>query len=291
MKQTYILAISGGIDSVVLLHKLASVKPDWITYIVAHVNHGIRTDSDDDEQFVSSLAKDNDFTFESINLKLGKDASEELAREKRYDFLFSVLKKYKAEAIITAHHQDDVLETMMVNMLRGTGPRGLVGFQRKQIIRPFLNTPKATLEVYASKHKLAWRNDSTNSDEKYLRNYVRARLMPRLNEHRAEFLSIRQQTIVICSELDTLCKRILVQSLEKKALVRVRFVILPYVVQKELIACWFRMYGISFDKILIEHAVLAIKTLKAGKIFQLNSKTTLIMTKNTIILNVSNHAV
>ncbi len=124
-----------------------------------------------------------------------------------------------------------------------------------------------------------------------MRNYVRARLMPRLNEHRAEFLSIRQQTNDICSELDLLCKRMLVQAVEKKALVRVRFVVLPYVVQKELIVCWFRMYGVSFDKNLIEHAVLAIKTLKAGKIFQLNSKTTLIMTKNTIILNVSNHAV
>ena len=284
MKQTYILAISGGVDSMVLLHKLAAVKPEWITYVVAHVNHGIRSDAARDEQFVRNAAAQYGYAFYSTRLNLGEGASEALAREKRYEFLFDVKKQFKAESIITAHHQDDVLETMIVHMLRGTTARGLIGYQRSGILRPFLNTPKQALLDYANKHHLTWHEDETNSDESYLRNYVRAQLMPKLNAEREKFLNLRSQVLSLYGEIDTLTSRLLVSSMHKKQLMRSRFVILPYRVQKELIACWLRLFGITFDAVVLEQAVLACKVLRAGKKCVLTKNAHLLMQKNSIVL-------
>lgn len=284
MKQTYILAVSGGVDSVVLLHKLASLKPEHIRYIVAHVDHGIRSTSAEDADFVKQLADKWGYEYEQIALKLGAHASEALARKQRYDFLFAIKKRYKAEMIITAHHQDDVLETMILNMLRGTSPRGLVGFRRAGILRPFVQTPKAELVRYAESHGLAWREDETNNQTNYLRNYVRTHIIPRMSERRAELLAIRETLQKSYIEIDMLSKSLLVQSIHRGQLVRSRFVILPLVVQHEMLAQWLRLNGVEFDRELIRLATLAIKTYKPNKCFEIHDKTRLVMDKKTILL-------
>ena len=107
--QKFIIAVSGGVDSVVLLHMLMAKKPDTITYIVAHFDHGIRDDSHDDAAFVAQLASNSHLTFELGEGSLGSEASEDLARVARYKYLRSIKDKYQAEKIITAHHQDDFL--------------------------------------------------------------------------------------------------------------------------------------------------------------------------------------
>ena len=295
MRQKYILAVSGGVDSVVLLHtimqrrnapQLSTVNYQSPVYIIAHIDHGIRKDSHLDAEFVKSFAKEYDTTFETIRLELGESASEEQAREARYEFLFSLLKKYKADAIITAHHQDDVLETMLINMIRNSGPRGLVGFSRSNILRPFMNRSKQDIIKYAKEHNLQWREDSTNLDPKYMRNYMRQSIVPRLESKRQELLEIHAKTKETYRELDLLAKKLLVQSMHKGELVRSRFVILPYVVQCELMVVWLRLNGIKFDKNLIEKAVLASKTLSPGKKLELSSSAYLLMAKTTIVLNV-----
>lgn len=295
MRQKYILAVSGGVDSVVLLHtimqrrnapQLSTVNYQSPVYIIAHIDHGIRKDSHLDAEFVKSFAKEYDTTFETIRLELGESASEEQAREARYEFLFSLLKKYKADAIITAHHQDDVLETMLINMIRNSGPRGLVGFSRSNILRPFMNRSKQDIIKYAKEHNLQWREDSTNLDPKYMRNYMRQSIVPRLESKRQELLEIHAKTKETYRELDLLAKKLLEQSMHKGELVRSRFVILPYVVQCELMVVWLRLNGIKFDKNLIEKAVLASKTLSPGKKLELSSSAYLLMAKTTIVLNV-----
>src|SRR4051812_6590366 len=102
----YVLAVSGGVDSMVLLHILSTT--DEVELIVAHFNHGIRQDSDKDEELVKDAAKQYGLQIEIANGKLGPTASEEQARTARYKFLNSIQKKYKAVAIITAHHEDDL---------------------------------------------------------------------------------------------------------------------------------------------------------------------------------------
>ncbi len=210
-----IVAVSGGVDSVVLLdmlvHRILDLRlknldevsnskiqdlPSKISFVVAHFDHGIRNDSGEDAAFVESLAKKYGLQFELGQGNLGADASEAQAREMRYDFLRQCCKKYKALGIVTAHHQDDLIETAIINLIRGTGWRGLAAMAhapnsksqiannyqlpttKYRVLRPLLGTTKQELVNYANKHKLTWREDSTNSNQDFLRNYVRLTLLP-----------------------------------------------------------------------------------------------------------------
>lgn len=164
-----VVAVSGGVDSVVLLDMLS--KQSDLGLVVAHFDHGIRDDSKNDADFVSSLAKKHNLVFESRREELGKNASEELARNRRYEFLRSVAKKHEAK-LATAHHADDVIETVAINLSRGTGWRGLAAMD-SDIVRPLLHMTKSEIIEYARKHKLKWREDSTNASDNYLRNRIR----------------------------------------------------------------------------------------------------------------------
>ncbi|MCA9346191.1 tRNA lysidine(34) synthetase TilS [Candidatus Saccharibacteria bacterium] len=287
MKKTFIIAVSGGVDSVVLLHKLVSVKHPNINYIVAHFDHGIRPDSNADAEFVEQIAKNSQLAFELGEGNLGKNSSEDEARRARYNFLFTVMQKYKADGIITAHHRDDVIETMVVNILRGTSPRGLMGFSRAEIIRPFIDKTKADLIKYAHEHKLTWHEDSTNSDPKYLRNYIRQNIIPKLSAKQStELLKIREKLVDIYREVDALDKKILVQCMKKSELVRSRFVVLPVKVQMEILSTWFRLNNVAFDSKLLEKAANAIKVFKPGKVFELTSNKKLIIGRLRINLQI-----
>ena len=120
----YVLAVSGGVDSIVLLDLLAKeIERDNL--VVAHFDHGIRQGSATNREFVEGLAKNYGLEFFYEEGELGAKASEALARTKRYEFLNKIKKQTESDAIITAHHQDDVLETIIINLLRGTGRKGL----------------------------------------------------------------------------------------------------------------------------------------------------------------------
>lgn len=167
----YIVAVSGGVDSVVLLDMLSkTIKHELI---VAHFDHGIRADSREDALFVEALAKHYGHKFETKREELGQKASEAMARQRRYAFLQSLAAKHQAR-IVTAHHLDDLVETVAINFSRGTGWRGLAVFH-PTIARPLIDTPKQSLLRYAEQNGLAWREDSTNSSSAYLRNRLRTR--------------------------------------------------------------------------------------------------------------------
>ena len=169
----YIVAVSGGVDSVVLLDMLT--KTDH-RLIVAHVDHGIRgDDSQADARFVRALAGLYGLPFISTSLYLGCRASEESARKARYDFLFEQAKKYNAK-VVTAHHRDDLVETIALNLCRGTGWRGLAVLGRSDVVRPLISLSKDQIYDYAIRNKLEWVEDSTNSSEVYLRNRLRRRI-------------------------------------------------------------------------------------------------------------------
>lgn len=179
-KKVYVVAVSGGVDSVALLHKL--VEAGQAELVVAHFDHGIRLDSRQDCEFVQQLAKRYGLSFEYAEGKLGADASEAKARQARYQFLANVKKKYKADAVVTAHHQDDVIETAIINILRGTRRRGLASLNSKpDLLRPLLDLSKFMIVKYAVQNNLKWREDPSNEDTKYLRNYVRLVLIPQLD--------------------------------------------------------------------------------------------------------------
>lgn len=165
----YLVAVSGGVDSVVLLDML--VKQGKHSLIVAHFDHGIRSESAEDEVFVRQLAESLGLTYVSKREVLGSSASEALARDRRYAFLKNEAKKHQAQ-LVTAHHLDDLVESIAINLHRGTGWRGVAVFG-SSIERPLLNMPKAAIIQYAKANQLEWREDATNSTNTYLRNRLR----------------------------------------------------------------------------------------------------------------------
>lgn len=290
----FVVAVSGGVDSVVLLDKLAkhsktekddSTPIDYVPpiYVVAHFDHGIRSDSGADALFVRELAEKYGLVYELGEGHLNSDVSEADAREVRYAFLRSTMQKYKAQKIITAHHQDDLLETMVINILRGTGPRGLAPMSSyDDILRPLLNKRKSELVEYAKNENLQWREDSTNLDEKYLRNYVRSNIMPKLEPARDKLLEINKQIENIYNELDL---RITGFLPKQNMMLRTQFVTLEYSIEKEIMRAWLIRCGIKeIDSQLINRLVIASKTLPLGKKIDVNGSLWLLSQKQNVLL-------
>lgn len=202
-----ILAVSGGIDSMVLLERFFRAEPENI--VVAHFNHGTRTSADLDEQFVFSRCKELKVPFETMKIMLGEGVSEELARQKRYDFLYHVANKYGGE-IYTAHHLDDLIESIAINLIRGTGWRGLTPFSDNRIHRPFIESGfyKTDILRFAAENKVLFREDPTNATDDYLRNRVRLKLfiMPRMEKER--LIDFYKRQTIIRHEIEELCESI-----------------------------------------------------------------------------------
>lgn len=165
----YIVAVSGGVDSVALLDMMH--RAGGAELIVAHFDHGIRPESIEDAEFVRQLADSYGLPFEHKREVLGESASEELARKRRHAFLEEIAKKHAAK-IVTAHHLDDLVETLAINAQRGTGWRGVAAFG-KPIARPLLSMEKSDLIDYATRRNLQWRDDRSNASDAYLRNRIR----------------------------------------------------------------------------------------------------------------------
>lgn len=264
----YIVAVSGGVDSVVLLdllyNELKNPKKDLI---VAHFDHGIRADSAKDRKFVEGLARRYGLEFFYEEGRLGPEASEALAREKRYEFLKEVKSKTGADAIVTAHHKDDVVETVIINILRGTGRKGLSSLSsRPGIIRPLLDFSKKQIADYAKRNNLVWREDATNQDERYLRNYVRHNLVGKLSdEQKNKLLKISSESKAVNEEIDILLTELF---LDKGEISRELFASLSHSLCAEIIAGWLRKEGLSFNKKTVEQIVVGLKTAKQGKEIQ-----------------------
>jgi len=200
---SYIVAVSGGVDSVALLDMLVrsgDFAADSYKFIVAYFDHGIRADSAEDAKLVAKLAGKYNLQFETKREELGDKASEELARNRRYAFLRALAKKYQSK-IITAHHADDAVETVAINISRGTGWRGLAILD-SDIIRPLIDLSKSEIMDYAKQNKLQWHEDSTNADGAYLRNRMRQRLVALEDDNKRQILALRAQQIALKHDID-----------------------------------------------------------------------------------------
>ncbi len=252
-----------------MLHKKSYEDRSW-KLIVAHLDHGIRPDSVDDRRLVQATARSYGLPFVYHESRLGPAASEAEAREARYDFLRKTETAAGARAIITAHHQDDVLETAIINILRGSGRKGLTALSgRPGLARPLLGVPKQDIVAYARSHDLRWLEDSTNSDEAYLRNYVRRRLMPRFDTAgRARFREIIDGLGRTNQELDNALVNQLHMQAAAGTIDRQWFNHLPHSVAREVMAAWLRAHqAAGFDSKTLERLVVSAKTAAAGKVF------------------------
>ena len=180
-----LLAVSGGRDSMALLHVMAETG---IKISVAHLDHSIREDSSLDADFVREICKKLEIPFFTERVNIPEIAAkrgwgiEEAARKIRYDFLTRVAKKTNSSAILTAHHLEDNAETVLMQLLRGTARATGIPARRDRILRPLLEISKRELEAYLLERGLTWHEDSSNTDTTYTRNWVRLEIMPKFLE-------------------------------------------------------------------------------------------------------------
>lgn len=195
---TVIAAVSGGADSVCMLHLLYRFREDYnIKIICAHMNHLLRETASRDEEFVKSLCAGLNITFELKRADIGKIAAEskiplELAgRNERYLFFSELKDKYNAEKAATAHNKNDVAETLLLHLIRGCGISGLTGIppQREDgIVRPMLCFTRSEIENYLTCNSLDFCYDETNSDIQYTRNRIRHVILPEIEKINPSFV-------------------------------------------------------------------------------------------------------
>jgi tRNA(Ile)-lysidine synthase len=194
----YLIGVSGGRDSIALLHWLH--ERGYRKLIACHLNHQLRgRSSDADARFIGKLAADYDFEIEmgSANVRAlaakQKSSIETAAREARYKFFAQVAKRRRCPTIFLGHHADDLVETFLINLFRGSGATGLgaireVSRRRVEdvdltIVRPFLGVWRSEIDDYVRKHRLKFREDASNKDLAPLRNRIRRRIIPYLEKN------------------------------------------------------------------------------------------------------------
>lgn len=286
----YVVAVSGGVDSMALLDILR--RQADLDLVVAHVNHGIRDDSAEDQKLVHHYAMSHNIEFIHTEVRLSPSASEALARRVRYDFLQQCRSKYNALAIVTGQHQDDLVETAIINLLRGTGWRGLAALVHTPgIERPLINVRKSVLVQYAKDHKVPWREDSTNINQQYLRNYVRLSLIPRLQQHDPKWFEkllrrVRKQQALrrtIEQELNSVVH----YDAKKRStgLQRHLLIMADITTAYELLQQAFRIAtGNSVPRPLAESALLFARVAKIGKMMPLDNRWRISVTARQLIV-------
>ena len=277
-----IVAVSGGIDSVVMLDRL--VTADSRRLIVAHVDHGIREDSAADEAFVASLAQDYDLEYVSTKLNLGTGASEDTARQARYTWLEKICAQYEAEAIATAHHLDDVLETIIINLVRGTGWRGLCSLRETpHRHRPLLRVSKAEIIDYALSHGLQWREDSTNNSMRYLRNRIRTSITPCLDAGlRQRLLGLYDAQLNLRHEIETELHVIGKQIIAGEQINRYPLIMIEEDAAIELLRSWL---GESLEQSRYRDLLLFAKTARPGTKWSLDGGRFVLAKARTLIVS------
>lgn len=212
-----LIAFSGGLDSTVLLHRLVSLRarqPDIVLRAV-HVHHGISSLADDWVTHCQTICNAWDVPLQVCRVTLEQNGQglEAQAREARYRALATVL--LPGEILLTAQHQDDQCETLLLALRRGSGPAGLaamparLNFADTTLLRPLLNTSRHELEAWAIMHKLSWIEDESNADDRFDRNFLRLRVLPQLNARWPHFSRAVARSAALCGEQERLLDELL----------------------------------------------------------------------------------
>ena len=292
----YVLAVSGGVDSMVLLDVFTKAASDRnYELIVAHFDHGMREDSTKDAKLVEGVARKL-----GLMLELGQAqidlSNEATARAVRYDFLGQLALKSKAAGIITAHHQDDLIETSLLNLARGSRRIGLAPFSSNSPLRPLRDIPRSDILAYAKMHNIVWHEDETNSDTSNPRNFVRHKLLASANPAwRAHYLS----AIDAMSKCNTAIEAevaVILKAAKKGisySFSRAEFLRLSLDESSEIIMAIARKLapGVELDQRLVEELVVFAKTAKPGRLRPLRQGIELRVSSTTIEITPQTSAV
>ncbi len=185
-----VIGESGGPDSMCLLYLVNSLKNKLnLTIIAAHVNHNVRSVSDEESSFIQNYCKENDIIFESMKIeKYSDDNFHNQARKIRYDFFETIVSRYKANYLMTAHHADDLMETILMRIVRGSSLKGYCGFEsiiKKQkyiLLRPLIDYTKKEIEDFDKENEIPYVIDHSNEKDVYTRNRFRMNVLPFLKK-------------------------------------------------------------------------------------------------------------
>lgn len=286
-----VVAVSGGIDSVVLLDMIArgelyrysdddvAIQP----VAVAHFDHGMRPSSQADARFVEGLANRYKLSYVGRRQEL-LGANEDVARRKRYNFLFDVAGRLEAE-LVTAHHLDDLVETIALNISRGTRWRGLTGMGDQRIWRPLLRRTKSELEQYAIDNCLEWTEDETNRQDIYLRNRLRKKLVTLPYDQKQYIYRLWQDQTNLRQQIDQEITRLESTSLSRYFLTMID----PPVAREILYSYVMRHQGVSLLSLQLDHMLMAVKLGKPTTSWQIGQGVVMKLTARdvTIIKDVS----
>jgi tRNA(Ile)-lysidine synthase len=287
-----LVGVSGGPDSVALLHLLYDLREDLQLHLeVAHLQHGIRgADAREDARFVAQLAEKLGLPFhlKEVNLReiksaAGKGNLEALARDERYLFFAAVARQHRLGKIATAHTQDDQAETVLMWLLRGAGLKGLGGMSPTHrldgtnidpdscfiVIRPLLAVSRAEIEEYLNEKRLAFRLDHSNQDPSFLRNWIRLELIPRLKEKMGRNLPSRlaQQAELIREEdelLDALAKAALNETRNAEGMNRGSLLKHGKAMQRRLLRLWTEETRGHLRGLDFQHVEALLDLIKSG---------------------------
>ncbi len=307
-----ILAVSGGLDSVALLHLFYQIRDLFeLQLFVVHVHHGIRgAEANRDLDFVHSLTVQYKLPFFSKKVEAVKYAAdeklslEESARILRYTAFDEVLKKIQCTKLATAHTTDDQAETILDHFLRGSGILGMKGMSQKRgaYMRPLLAFSRTELEAYVKQNRLEYRTDSTNEELKYKRNRIRNELIPYLKKHfNQNFDNTLVRSGKIYEENETFLKAYAnnafksLVSLQKKNEIILDIdgylnyfeIIKKYIIFKACEILNIERNNLTFDK--LDRILALIKQRKIGKKIQLDKNCEIIIDHDGIVITTTNN--
>ena len=261
-----ILAVSGGVDSIALLAVYAHAD-----IIVAHVDHGTRKSSAKDADFVRQKCQELGVKFYETKLELGEGVSEELARKKRYEFLKTIQEK-EGGTLCTAHHLDDVLESIAINLIRGTGWRGLTPFYGDELVRPFIISKMWKRDVlkFTGEQNICFRQDPTNYETNYLRNRVREKMTELDETEREDIINLFEKQNELRIKIEKLVTELAKQTVMGKNFHKKEFFLAADgKVALEILREICLMHGYSLTRRQLADFLSAIKTYAPHKRFNL----------------------
>jgi len=268
-----VVGVSGGVDSMVLLSILRKRYTGKI--VCAHVHHNLRLESDEELEFVKEFCRNNDIIFEFKRLEYEGKFSEEVARTKRYNFFEEILNKYNSKTLLTAHHGDDLIETIIMKIVRGSTIKGYSGIEKismretYRILRPLLFLTKEEIYDYANKYNVPYREDYTNSLDDYTRNRYRKYLLPFIKEEKnnvhLKFLDYSEELLAHHKYVNSVVDNYYNTIVKDNKVSLLQFMELEEFIKRELLKKYlFKTYENEIVKINNNHLDIILKFLKDG---------------------------
>lgn len=275
---TVVVGVSGGPDSMTLLHLFVRVKKVLdLKVVCAHVHHNVRKESDDEKIFVENYCANNNVIFEYMKIEdYGDDNFHNEARSKRYYYFGEIIKKYNSKYLFTAHHADDLMETILMRIARGSTLRGYSGFSKVvkidnyTLIRPLINVTKDEIYAYLKANDLKYVTDKSNFKDVYTRNRFRSHVIPFFksedkNVHK-KFYKFSTTLLEYNDYIDSEMKKVLYKVYPQNVLKIEEFNRLPHLIQMKII--YYILENTYQDDLMLitdRHAELIYELIESNK--------------------------